>query len=332
MHRFAGDLMARVQTIGRVAAQSSVQVVSLLVDLAVGVVYLALMVYFDAVLAAVVAALAAASVVLTRFLSRARTEHNGEMRRHQAIVAGVSAAGLRDVDTLQATAGDDDFHARWAGHQAQEITARQRFGELGHVIAALPAFFSILGTAAVVGIGGWRALAGGMSPGALFGFSVLTGSFLRPVGRFVQFADMLQVLETDLQRLNDVFGAAEDPVFKADEGRPQTAVAHVGGRLRLAGRIEFRDVTFGYRQKSTPLVDRFSLAIDPGQRVAVVGATGSGKSTLVLLPERGSRAVVGTNPAGRRPARRHPAGRAHGVDGGRLATPRSSSRGRCATT
>ena len=282
-HRLAGDLMARMQVVSRVAAQGSVQLVGIVLEIVISACCLLLMVFYDPLLAALVAALAAVSVVLMRVFSRLRIEESWIMRRHQAMLGGLAVTGLRNVEVLQATAAEDDFYARWSGHQALELHARQRYAELGHVIGALPTLFSILGGAAVIGLGGLRVIDGGMTVGMLMGFYIVAGNFLRPVGRLVQFADMLQVLEADLQRLHDVFDATEDPLLTADAARPAASVAHLGGRLRLAGRLALRDVTFGYRRNGTPLIENFSLALEPGQRVAVVGATGSGKSTLVLL-------------------------------------------------
>ena len=282
-HRLAGDLMARLHVVARVAAQGSVQLVGIMLEIVVSAFCLALMVFYDPLLAALVAVLAAGSVLLMRFFSNLRTEEGWIMRRHQAMLSGLAVTGIYNIDLLQATAAEDDFYARWAGHQALELGVRQRYAELGHVIGSLPGIFSILGAAAVVGVGGWRVIDGGMTVGMLMGFYIVAGNFLRPVGRLVEFADMLQVLEADLQRLHDVFDAAEDPVLTANAGRARAPVAHLGGRLRLAGRLSLRDVTFGYRANAAPLIEKFSLDLEPGQRVAVVGATGSGKSTLVLL-------------------------------------------------
>ncbi len=282
-HRLAGDLMARSQAVARVAAQASVQLLGVAVEIVVSACCLLLMVFYDPLLAAVVAVLAAVSVLLTRAITRRRTEQNWRLRGHQATLSGLAVTGLRNIDHLQATAAEDDFFARWSGFQALELQARQRYAELGHAISALPTLFSILGGAAVIGLGGWRVIEGGMTVGMLMGFYIVAGNFLRPVGRLVQFADMFQVLEADLQRLHDVIDAAEDPLLAADAEPAPRQLAHLGGRLRLAGRLALRDVTFGYRRTGTPLIEDFSLALEPGQRVAVVGSTGSGKSTLVLL-------------------------------------------------
>ena len=125
-------------------------------------------------------------------------------------------------------------------------------------------------------------MAGDMSLGTLVGLYILAEMFLAPVGRFLEFADKRQALETDLQRLDDVSKAAEDPVFSRRSPESES-IPTFNGRLQLTGQIELRNVTFGFNRSRPPLIKDFSLTIRPGQRVAVVGPSGSGKSTLARL-------------------------------------------------
>ena len=285
-HRFAGDLAARVQLVDVVATVGSTQFAGIVIELVTSALFLAVLLAVDPLLAAAVAAVAAAGAVVMRAVSRRRTDEKRQMQREGAMMTGLGGAALRSMESLQATAAEDDFFSRWTGYQARELTARQRFSELGHANAAAPGLFMMLGGAAVMGLGGWRVMGGEMTLGTLMGLHVVAGNFLRPVGRFVQFADLLQTLDADLQRLGDVFDAAEDPALAGPPrtgGRSASAVETLGGRLRLAGRIELRNVTFGYQANRPPQIRNLSLTIEPGQQVAVVGPSGSGKSTLLML-------------------------------------------------
>ena len=279
--RLAGDLTSRLHLLDSVSDVMTRHLVGIAIELLTSLALLGLMLAYDAPLAAVVVALAVFSAVLMRLLVRVRVDENRRLRREQGMLMGIGMSGLTKIDTLQATAAEDDFFSRWTGHQARELAARQRFAELGYVNAALPATFQILAAAAVLGLGGWRVMSGDMTAGALTAFYMAAVSFLRPVGAFIQLADLFQMLEADLQRLDDVFDAPQDE----DGARPaaQGQVATFAGRLRLRGRIELKDVTFGYQRNRTPLLKGFNLAIEPGQRVAVVGPSGSGKSTLSAL-------------------------------------------------
>ena len=282
-HRYAGDLATRVQLVDEVAVRASRDFVGVMVELVMSVLFLGLMVYFDPLLAALVVALAGGNVILMRVVSSLRTDQNRQLRREQSLLFGIGVFGLRNIDNLRATASEDDFFTRLTGYQARELVARQRFAELGYVIAALPSFFTLLGAALVLGVGGWRVISGDMSVGTLMGFYTVAASFLAPVGSFVRFADAFQILEADLQRINDVMSAEEDPAISDQGDAGPGRIVTLNGKLRLAGKLELRDVTFGFRPNHPPMFKNFNLTIEPGQRVAIIGPSGSGKSTLLRL-------------------------------------------------
>ena len=282
-HRLAGDLALRLRTIDQVADTGAGQLVRLSVDLIMSAAFLAVMLVWHWPLALVVAGMGASCFVMTRLLASLRRDHNHRLRREQSMLAGVSAAGLSSVESLQATARENDFFSDWSGRQARELVARQEFVELGHVASSFPHLFQLLNAAVVFGLGGWLMTLGHVTLGELMGFYILADNFIRPIARVGQFSDMLETLEADLTRIDDVINAPNETV-PASSGTGRSGVSMTDdGRLRLIGKLEMKGVTFGYQKSREPLIRDFSLTIEPGQRIALVGSSGSGKSTVAKL-------------------------------------------------
>ncbi len=278
--RMTGDLISRTQSIEHIANFGVNQTVSVLVDLTMSLAFLSLMFAYSPILASVIALIAMICGFIARLANRNQTDNGHCFRREQGLLAGIGFIGLKNIGAVRATAGEDDLFTRWSGHQAREINARQVFEETGHITSAVPTFFVSIGGVAALGLGGWQAMAGSMSLGTMITFYMLSWSFLQPIGRYVQFIELLRTLEAEIHRLQEISGTQESE--PKTESKTE-GIATVGGRLRLRGRVELINVTFGFTPQKPPFIENFNLVIEPGQRVAIVGPSGSGKSTLSYL-------------------------------------------------
>jgi ATP-binding cassette subfamily C protein len=118
-----------------------------------------------------------------------------------------------------------------------------------------------------------------MTMGMLVAYQTLLSSFTRPILTFVQFGSTLQELTADMNRLDDVVRFPIDEQYRQDPNE----IIDDPTKIKLTGHVELRDITFGYSPLERPLVEDFNLVVKPGRRVAIVGASGSGKSTVAKL-------------------------------------------------
>ena len=146
----------------------------------------------------------------------------------------------------------------------------------------MPPFLTALNVVAVLGLGGLRVMNGFLTMGMLIAFQGLMSSFVEPVNRLVDLASKLQQAQSDLSRLDDVLNYPLDPQIEKVGLLPEE-VSDLSNDLRLEGYLELRNVTFGYSRLEPALLKDFSLSMKHGQRVALVGGSGSGKSTIAKI-------------------------------------------------
>ncbi len=277
--RYAGEVASRLQLNDQVATLLSGDVATNLVNILLIGIYAALLVQYDPLLTIIGILMAAINIGALRIVQRKRVDQNRHLLQEQGCLYGVSVSGLQTIETLKSSASESDFFARWSGYQAKVVNAGQRFGYSSVFLSAIPTFLTGLNTAAILGLGGVRVMNGFMTMGMLIAFQSLMASFIDPVNKLVDLGNKMQVIEGDLARLDDTLRYRPDPQVEASTLPAPSHSEHE----RLAGHLQLVDVTFGYSRLEAPLISSFSLTLKPGQRVALVGASGSGKSTVSRL-------------------------------------------------
>lgn len=284
--RDPGDVSARVALNDRVARLLAGDLANAILNLLVIAFYVVVMLQYDVLLTLLGVVTAGVNLAILRYVARRRVDDSQRLQLARSKLVSATIGGLQTIETIKATGRENDFFARWAGQQAKLVNELQRAGLLARTMSTVPLVLTALNTAAILTLGGLRVIDGSMSVGSLVAFQSLMTSFLAPVNQLVNLGGMLQDVESDLNRLDDVRRYRLDPMLVPSD--PATAEssaedAEAGGEPRLSGALELRGVTFGYSRLDPPLIEGLDLTLRPGDRVALVGGSGSGKSTIAKL-------------------------------------------------
>lgn len=305
--RYAGEISDRTSLNDDVVDVLSGELATTVIDAVMVIFYAAIMFLYDELLTSIGICFSAINALAFAWVARKRVDLNMRLEQDCGKLAGVSIAGLSSIETLKASALESDFFSRWSGYYAKAVSAQQEFEVTNQMLGILPTLLSSLTSMLILVVGGFRVMDGNLSVGMLIAFQSLMISFEEPFNTLVNFGGTLQELKGDLNRLDDVLENSLDvevekkrggdreesrispvaiaPEIVAQEWIGKRGFVKVGESLTqdLQGYVELRNITFGYSPVEAPLIENFNLSLQPGQRVALVGASGSGKSTVAKL-------------------------------------------------
>ncbi|CAN5759190.1 NHLP family bacteriocin export ABC transporter peptidase/permease/ATPase subunit [soil metagenome] len=273
--RYLGDLVNRVDANDRVALLLARDIGNAAANCLTAAFLGAVMIAYDSVLAAIVLGSTAFNIVILRLLKRSLSDVALRLQIEQGRLFSTSVVGLQSIETLKSTGGENDFFSKWAGYHARTINSEQELAIYQQTIDLLPTILLSLTSAAVLGIGALHVMDDDLSIGALVAFQSLLINFSMLVQQVVGVAGKVRQAAADLARLDDVLHHERDWLSSTAAGAPDVA--------RVAGRLSMQEVSFGYSPLEPPLIENFSLDVAPGQWVALVGTSGSGKSTVGKL-------------------------------------------------
>ncbi|MFJ4862142.1 NHLP family bacteriocin export ABC transporter peptidase/permease/ATPase subunit [Streptomyces sp. NPDC088748] len=273
--RNPADLVQRLQSNDAVAETLARDLSAAAVDAVVVLLYAVLLWTYDPQLTLVGVAVALLNVVALRIAIRLRATGTHKLRAESARLTNTSYSGLQLIETMKATGGENGFFRRWAGQHAVTLDVQQRLGVPSAWLAIVAPTLAAFNSALILTIGGLRAVEGHLTVGLLVAFQALVTSFTAPISRLGGVAGRIQDFAADVARLRDVENFPVDRVYSRREPAASTR--------RLKGHVELDGITFGYNPLDSPLLKDFSLTVGPGQQVALVGGSGSGKSTVSRL-------------------------------------------------
>jgi ATP-binding cassette subfamily B protein len=218
-------------------------------------------------------------IVATVLFRRSASAAYAEAREKVSAVNADLQENVTGVRVAQAYVREEHSAGRFGERSDAYRRSRMRAQRLVATYFPFVALLSELSQAAVLGVGAARVATGGLTPGVLTAFLLYLTLFFAPVQQLSQVFDGYQQARIGLTRIGELLrtptSVPPEPI-----GEPVPVPA------RLRGEVELRQVGFRYPGADGQALDGVSLRVTPGSTVALVGATGAGKSTLVKLLAR----------------------------------------------
>lgn len=234
------------------------------------------MLAYDPLLACVAFVVALPLALVLRAVQRRLVVAHGEARERNGEMLGAVAEVVSGAASIRAYGAGE--HMGGIVREATDRKARQQIRAAWYGAFLFPSgeVFSVFTVSAVIVVGVWRGSAGGLTAGAVVGFIFLTYRFLEPIAEFTEIIDQTQTAVAGLRR---VLSVLDMPIGPRAPASPTPLPDEPLG-------IEIADVRYRYPNTDVDVLRDVSITIPAGQQVAMVGETGSGKSTLGRLVAR----------------------------------------------
>ncbi len=287
--RMPGDIVQRMGTNATISQQLTQQLAPIVVQFATLIVYLVMMFQYSPLLACVGLVSMGIDVLCARVISAKRINSSRVMMRDQASLSTSTMTGISMIETLKAQGVEAGFFRRWAGFQASVNKGNIELQRVGITYGLAPSLVKLLCDTSIMAAGVWLIVRGDLTTGGLLAMQSLIQRFASPAASLISVGQTFQEMRTDMERVKDVMEYPLDPLASGDmEGETDAAEGEAGAAgaapyRKLRGELELEHVSFGYSRLGKPVVSDLSLHVKPGGCVALVGASGCGKSTIAKL-------------------------------------------------
>lgn len=303
--RYSGDIAERLSANDRIAQLLSSEVSANLINIFAMVFFFVLMFIVSWPLAVFGLAMALINSGILVAFTRAIANKSYQFIQQRGQLMGIETDALQRIESIKAQGMENHFFTQWSGRHALTLNLQQDLALYDAGLSLFQTLFNLLSTAVFLSLGSYFIMQGKLTLGGLVAMQSLLVSFQEPVKTLLDLGSNLPEIKGDLFRVNDLLLHPEDNRFRQHSKLANQQGTTPKSELTGLGSIKINNISFGYSHREPPILVDFSLNLIPGSRVAIVGATGCGKSTVAKLlaglytPWTGNICLETTNAAGK---------------------------------
>ena len=288
--RRTGDILTRFSDAGTIKNIFSSIILSLIIDILLTIVSGIILFFMNKILFAIIAIITLINAILVYAFKKPYKTLNTENMEKQAALNSQIIDSLKGIETVKSFGVEDETMDKLESRYISAIRTGYKTSVLGNVQGTLSGFFGNIGNIVLMGIATLLVMNGEITLGSMMAFMSLSSYFMDPIGRLVGLQMQIQEANIAMKRMSELYEIEEE---QADN-------ENLLGDFDLNGDIEIENVTFRYGSRQ-PVLKNVSLTVKQGEKVAIVGESGGGKTTLAKLilglwtPEEGNIRINGFN-------------------------------------
>lgn len=275
--RLSGDILQRKNANATISKTIVDVLAPLFLNFVMMIFYLVFMIRYSIALTIVGLMTVAINAGLGRYISKKRINITRLSLRDQGKLQTTALSGVKMIETIKSSGAEIGFFKKWAGYQALVYKEKIEYSHINIWLGMIPELLNDIASFSVLVMGIGLVIKGQFSLGMIMGFQRYLTYFMKPAMGVVSAGQSIQEMRSNMERLDDVMNYPDDQLFEAE------GVGEDEQFEKLHGNISIKNVTFGYAKLSDPVIQDFSLEIEPGSKIAIVGASGCGKSTMSKL-------------------------------------------------
>jgi ATP-binding cassette subfamily B protein len=281
--RRTGDILTRFSDAGTIKEIFTSISLSLIIDIMLALISGIILFFMNKTLFAIIAVLTFINIILVYIFKKPYKELNLQNMEKQAAMNSQIIDSLKGVETVKSFGVEDDTLERIENRFISSIRVGYKTSVTSNIQGVIGGFFGNIGNLVLMGVAALLVMKGDITLGSMFAFMALSNYFMDPINRLVGLQLQIQEANIAMKRMSELYD------LEAEQPETENLIKE----FDLNGDIKIENITFRYGSRP-PVLKNVSLLIKQGQKVAFVGESGGGKTTLAKIilglwqPENGT--------------------------------------------
>lgn len=288
--RRTGDILTRFTDAGTIKEIFTTITLSLIIDIMLTVVSGVILFFMNNILFAIIVILTLLNAILIYVFKKPYKELNMQNMEKQAALNSQIIDSLKGVETIKSFGVEKETMEKLESKYINSLRVSYKTSVTNNVQGTISGFFSNIGNIVLMGISALFVINGDITLGSMMAFMTLSSYFMNPIGRLVSLQMQIQEANIAMKRMSELYELEEEQENKD----------LLINQFELDGSLEVSNVTFRYGSR-TEVLKNINLKVNNGEKIAIVGESGGGKTTLAKLllglwqPETGNVYLSGYN-------------------------------------